>query len=263
MRPLVAIPIIVVALFLNSCLSDQEGATQTTETTPKSTSDTTQTIADVSTDTVPTPEVTPKPKPKPLAPPPNLTDWATSPESFDSTKWVNLAKIAPSIVIDMRYATTDNFVKEQMYLCGACYLRPKVASAIIDIHKELQGKGFGLKMFDCFRPRPIQQKLWNKVPDARYVTPPTKGSMHNKGAAVDLTIVDSLGNELDMGTPFDYFGEEAYHTYTKHSDTIAANRALLKTTMETAGFRSIRTEWWHYSFTKKHYPLSDMLWECE
>ena len=117
-------------------------------------------------------------------------------------------------------------------------------------------------MFDCYRPRPIQQKLWDKVPNPSYVTPPSRGSMHNKGAAVDLTIVDTLGQQLDMGTTFDFFGKEAHHTYTAHSDTIQANRNLLKSTMESVGFSSIRTEWWHYSYKKKSYALSDMLWDC-
>jgi D-alanyl-D-alanine dipeptidase len=78
-----------------------------------------------------------------------------------------------------------------------------------------------------------------------------------------LTIVDSLGNQLDMGTKFDYFGIEGYHTYAKHSPEILANRTLLKATMYAVGFRHIRTEWWHYSYMKASYPISDWLWDCE
>lgn len=181
----------------------------------------------------------------------------------DSTNWVDVSFLDPSLVIDMRYATTNNFVHEKMYNCGRCFLRKAVAKALLIAHRKLQTKGYGgLKMFDCYRPRPIQQKLWDKVPNPSYVTPPSRGSMHNRGAAVDLTIVDSAGLELDMGTEFDYFGKEAHHTYRQHSDTIQTNRTLLKTTMESVGFRSIRTEWWHYSFRKKSYALSDMLWDC-
>ena len=183
---------------------------------------------------------------------------------YDTSNWVRILDIDATIVEDMRYATADNFVEEIMYDCAACYLRPEAAAAVGEAHKMLQEQDYGgLKMFDCYRPRPIQQKLWDKVPDARYVTPPWKGSMHNRGLAVDLTIIDSLGNQLDMGTKFDYFGIEGYHTYFGHSDEVQANRDLLKETLSKVGFRHIRTEWWHYSFRKVTYPVSDWLWDCE
>lgn len=184
--------------------------------------------------------------------------------AYDSTKWTRILDIDSTIIEDMRYATADNFVEEVMYDCPACYLRPEAAVAIGKAHQILKAQGYGgLKMFDCYRPRPIQQKLWDKVPDARYVTPPWKGSMHNRGLAVDLTIIDSLGNQLDMGTTFDYFGIEGYHTYFGHSDEIQTNRTLLKETLKKVGFRHIRTEWWHYSYRKVTYPVSDWLWDCQ
>lgn len=182
---------------------------------------------------------------------------------YDTIKWTDMAFLEPSVVIDMRYATTNNFVEEQMYACGRCFLRPEVAKAIVVAHKKLQEQGLGLKMYDCFRPRPIQWKLWNKTPDPRYVSDPRKGSMHNRGAAVDLTIVDKNGKELDMGTDFDFFGRRAYQTFTDLPQDILANRKLLRETLAEVGFRHIRTEWWHYAFTKKRYALSDMLWECD
>lgn len=182
---------------------------------------------------------------------------------YDTLEWADIAFLDSSIVIDMKYATTDNFVQEKMYECGRCFLRPQIARAVVRIHQNLQQQGYGLKMYDCFRPRPIQSKLWKKMPDARYVMHPSKGSMHNRGAAVDLTIVDADGQELDMGTGFDYFGKEAYHTYTAHSDTIAQNRKLLLESMRAEGFRHIRTEWWHYAYVKRQgYALSDYLWNC-
>ena len=96
---------------------------------------------------------------------------------YDTTNWVRILDIDPTIVEDMRYATTDNFVEEIMYNCAACYLRPEAAEAVGKAHQILKEKGYGgLKMLDCYRPRPIQQKLWDKVPDARYVTPHSTGS---------------------------------------------------------------------------------------
>lgn len=185
------------------------------------------------------------------------------PPDFDTTLWEEVVRLDPSIQLDLRYATENNFVEEKMYDCGRCFLRPDVAKEVVAIHRELQAKGYGLKMFDCYRPRPVQWDLWKKVPDPRYVADPRKGSMHNRGMAVDLTIVDSLGNELDMGTDFDYFGEEAYHRYDKHSAEVAASRKLLLSTMEAHQFRPTSTEWWHYSWRPKRWELADWLWECE
>ena len=182
---------------------------------------------------------------------------------YDSTQWTEVTRLIPTIVLDMRYATTDNFVKEKLYDCGRCFLRPGAAMALSKIQVTLQQKGLGLKMFDCFRPRPIQQKLWDMVPNPSYVTRPSKGSMHNRGLAVDVTIVNSTGKELDMGTGFDFFGRKAHQDYTNLPKEVLDNRKLLKETFEKFGFRSIRTEWWHYSYRVKKHPLSDMRWSCQ
>jgi D-alanyl-D-alanine dipeptidase len=167
-------------------------------------------------------------------------------------------------VVDIRYATTDNFTKKKIYDCGKCFLRPEAAKALKNIRSELYEKyGYSIKVFDCFRPKAFQQRLWDIVPNPDYVTPPQKGSMHSRGLAVDLTIVDKEGMELNMGTTYDFFGEEAHQDYKGHSDKINKNRSLLKATMEKYGFGSIRTEWWHYSYTSKSYPLDEWIWDCQ
>lgn len=167
-----------------------------------------------------------------------------------------------SILLDIKYATTDNFTKSKIYDCAKCLLRPEAAAAIVEAHKTLKKKGLGLKMFDCYRPRPYQQKLWDKVPNPDYVTPPAKGSMHSRGAAVDLTIVDANGKELDMGTPYDFFGREAHTDNLTLPPKVLANRKLLRQTLEAVGFKGIRTEWWHFSYKSKVWPLSDYVWPC-
>ena len=182
---------------------------------------------------------------------------------FDTTQWLELSRLDSTLQIDLKYATTDNFVEEKMYECGRCFLRPEVAQAVVKVQGQLQLRGLGLKLLDCYRPRPIQQKLWEKVPNPSYVTPPKKGSMHNRGRAVDLTLVDAAGQELDMGTPFDFFGPRAHHTFTDLPDSILQRRILLKDVMEDHGFRPIRTEWWHYYYSKPGHQLDDWLWDCE
>ncbi len=169
---------------------------------------------------------------------------------------------ADGVEIDLRYATKNNFTNKKIYDCARCYLRPEAAENLIKAQEELQKKyGYRFKLFDCFRPRPYQQRLWDIVPDADYVTPPAKGSMHSKGLAVDLTLLDKNGKELDMGTPFDFFGEEAHYSYP-HSDDIKRNRWILKSTLEKYGFGGIRTEWWHFSYRKATYPLDEWVWQC-
>lgn len=181
---------------------------------------------------------------------------------YDTTQWADIALLDPTIHIDMRYATEDNFVREKMYPCGRCFLRPEVARRVVAAHRELQQKGLGLKMLDCYRPHSVQWKLWEKMPDRRYVSDPRKGSMHNRGAAVDLTLADSAGRELDMGTPYDYFGPEAHPSCRALPDSVLARRELLRDVMARQGFKPIRTEWWHFFFGGKTYDLSEVLWKC-
>lgn len=180
---------------------------------------------------------------------------------YDTTLWTEL-KARDGYVIDIKYATKDNFVKEVIYPCARMFLRPEVAIALSRVNTALRSKGYKLKLFDGYRPRPAQQKLWDKVPDRNYVAPPWEGSMHNRGVAIDLTLADLQGKEIDMGTQYDFFGPRAHRDFQELPDQILKHRQLLRSVMEAHGFQSIRTEWWHYSFTKGSYPLDDWQWTC-
>lgn len=214
----------------------------------------------------------PKPSPNPEASPQSETQQKDANAGYKSGSsaatgiaqggFSDVAVLDPGIRLDIRYATANNFTKSKIYDCPRCLLRPEAAEALVKANKALKAKGYALKMFDCYRPRPYQQRLWDKVPDPDYVTPPTKGSMHSRGAAVDLTIVDMQGRELEMGTPYDFFGKEAHTDYKGLSARVQANRDLLRTTLEAVGFKGIRTEWWHFSYQKRSYPLSDYVWPC-
>ena len=184
-------------------------------------------------------------------------------KDYNTKQWTELISLDNTIQIDLRYATTNNFVKAKMYDCGRCFLRPEAAKAVIKAHKALIAKGYGgFKIFDSYRPRPYQQRLWDKVPNSNYVTPPWKGSQHSRGLAVDITIVDKNGNELDMGTPFDTFSEKAHSTYQNLPNNVLGNRKLLRGALEDVGFKGIRTEWWHFSYQYAKYGLSEWVWNC-
>lgn len=165
--------------------------------------------------------------------------------------------------LDIRYATKNNFTGEQIYPCGRCFLRNEVKEALAKAEKEFISKGYKLILFDCYRPAPAQKKLWSIVPNPDYVTPPEKGSMHNRGLAVDLSLTDLKGNILDMGTDYDYFGEEAHINYIKHPTEVLENRKLLTKTLEKYGFKGIRTEWWHFSYQNLSSPIENWEWECK
>lgn len=165
--------------------------------------------------------------------------------------------------LDIRYATEDNFVEEVLYPCGRCYLREEAVEGLAKVRQALKDKNVGIVLYDCYRPRPVQQHLWDKVPNPSYVTPPKRGSMHNRGVALDIGLISADGKIMNMGTEFDFFGREGHHDYYEHPDEVLNNRKLLKETMEQYGFASIRTEWWHYSYTQGSYELADWIWECD
>jgi D-alanyl-D-alanine dipeptidase len=193
-------------------------------------------------------------------------EMSKSKADYDTILWSEIAFQENQIQIDLRYASENNFVKEQLYDCPRCFLRPEAAVALYDVQESLQEKGYRLKLFDCYRPTSIQKKLWEKVPNASYVTPPNKGSMHNRGYAVDATLINAEGMEVNMGTEFDYFGRRAHHDNRDLDSDILKNRDLLKNTMAEFGFKHIRTEWWHYSFQGPYqspFKLADFQWSCE
>jgi zinc D-Ala-D-Ala dipeptidase len=180
------------------------------------------------------------------------------------TTFVNLREYSDQFVLDMKYATDDNFLKTKVYECQSCYLRYKTIKSLIAANNEFIKKGYKIKLFDCYRPISVQKKMWAIVPDANYVANPAKGSIHNRGGAVDLTIVDRKGKEVEMGTPFDFFGPESSHLFLKLSKKVLKNRKMLKEIMLQHGFESLDTEWWHYNLIgSKKNNVSNFSWDCK
>ncbi len=177
--------------------------------------------------------------------------------------FVRLKDLSEDFVLDMRYATANNFLKQQVYDCGECYLRKATAKALVKAQEEFKQHGYRIKLFDCYRPLSVQKKMWKILPGTDYVANPAKGSKHNRGAAVDLTLVDKNGKELNMGTGFDYFGKKAHHTYTDLPKEVLANRRLLKEILAKHNFKSIYSEWWHYEYRPEmQSKVEDFQWEC-
>lgn len=182
---------------------------------------------------------------------------------FNDTTFVNLKDYSKSFVYDMKYATTDNFLKAKVYDCAECYLRLKTVKALIEVNDSFIKMGYKIKIFDCYRPLDIQKKMWKIVPNPSYVADPAKGSIHNRGGAVDITLVDVNGKELDMGTPFDFFGIEASHNYNNLSQEIKKNREFLKKIMTEKNFNSFDSEWWHYNLKSGlNDKVSNAKWNC-
>ncbi|MEK8180684.1 M15 family metallopeptidase [Flavobacterium buctense] len=182
----------------------------------------------------------------------------------DDYAFVNLKNYSNDFVFDMKYATPDNFLKEKVYPCGECFLRVKTIKSLLEANKAFLDKGYKIKLYDCYRPIAIQKQMWKIVPNPTYVANPKKGSIHNKGGAVDITLVDSLGIELNMGTKFDFFGEEASHNYSNLSKDILENRKFLKEIMLQHNFKSFDSEWWHYNLTNSSADkVSNQKWRCE
>lgn len=177
--------------------------------------------------------------------------------------FVRLKDLSPDFVYELKYATPDNFLKQAVYDCGECYLRKSTAEALMKANEAFKQLGYRIKLFDCYRPLSVQKKMWKILPGTHYVANPTKGSKHNRGAAVDLTLVDAQGKELNMGTPFDFFGKEAHHTYTEHSKEVLENRKLLKETLDKYNFKSIYSEWWHYEYRPEmQSKVENFEWQC-
>ena len=177
--------------------------------------------------------------------------------------FVRLKDLSPDFVFDLKYATTDNFLKQAVYECGECYLRKSTAEALVKANEEFKQLGYRIKLYDSYRPLDVQKKMWKILPGTHYVANPAKGSKHNRGAAVDLTLVDAKGKELNMGTPFDFFGKEAHHTYTQHSKEVLENRKLLKETLNKYNFKSIYSEWWHYEYRPEmQSKVENFQWQC-
>jgi D-alanyl-D-alanine dipeptidase len=153
------------------------------------------------------------------------------------------------IPLDIRYATANNFMKKTLYPVAKAFLRGPAARALVDVQRELAPRGIGIKVFDGYRPYRVTEAMWEPIRNPDYVADPAKGSRHNRGAAVDLTLIDlKTGAELPMPTLYDDFTSRARQDFQDLPADALANRALLRDVMMKHGFDPLPSEWWHFDF---------------
>jgi D-alanyl-D-alanine dipeptidase len=195
----------------------------------------------------------------------NIKDYHKDIKANPEDRLVEIIKRIPSIKLDIRYATTNNFSGIAVYNQARAFARKPVVDALKEIQLELKKKGLGLKIFDAYRPYAVTVKFWNVTSLAKkeFVANPKTGSRHNRGCAVDLTLIDlETGKELEMPTPYDSFSAAASPNYEDVSPLQKQNRNLLINIMENYGFKVIKNEWWHYDFNGwDKFPLMDIPFE--
>lgn len=179
---------------------------------------------------------------------------------FEDAQLVDVHQINPDILLDLKFATADNFTKEILYNTYQCLLLRPVAENLNNAAKEFAALGYMVKIWDGYRPPKVSARLWELMPDEKFIADPKNGgSRHNRGCAVDLTLVDKNGVELDMGTYFCEFSEKAYRTYQDLPVPVLENRKFLETIMNKHGFTGLPTEWWHFDYKDwLQYPIIDI-----
>lgn len=179
-----------------------------------------------------------------------------APKTDDAIRLVEITPESHGVVLEIAYATANNFTGKPVYQAARCFLHPDAETALARAIAIARTLGYGVKVFDAYRPAEAQWKLWEHTPDPEFLADPAKGSPHSRGVAVDLTLLDANGNELDMGTAFDAFTPLSHHGAAGISPEATRNRVLLMGIMTTAGWDFYRNEWWHYQlFNSRQYPL--------
>ena len=173
---------------------------------------------------------------------------------------VDVSRVVPDAILDLRYATADNFLGRRVYPSARCLLLRPAARQLARAAAALRARGYRLRLWDCYRPVSVQREMWRIWPDPGYVADPRRGSNHSRGAAVDLTLARAGGAEVEMPTPFDTFDARAHADATRGVSRAARrNRSVLRTAMEEAGFLVHPQEWWHFATRNaRTLPLLDV-----
>ena len=187
-----------------------------------------------------------------------LAGLVSSCATLRSSDLVEVKTVIPDIVLDIRYATTNNFTGKILYPSARCFLRRNCVERLAKAQKEFKALGYGLKIYDGYRPLSVQRRMWEVYPNEGYVANPAKGSKHNRGAAVDVTMVKPDGSEVSMTSPYDDFTEKAHRDYAGGTPEERKHRQILEDILTKNGFIGLKTEWWHFDDQNwRQYPIMD------
>lgn len=178
---------------------------------------------------------------------------------------IELVALDSTIRLDIRYATGNNFMGRPMYAQARAFLQRPAAEALVRVHRALGERGLGVIVFDGYRPWAVTKKFWDETPPVqrKFVADPRKGSKHNRGCAVDLTLFDrGTGREVTMPSGYDDFSDRASSSYTGGTPEQRRMRRVLRAAMEKEGFRVEPGEWWHFDYKDwRNYPILDIPFE--
>ena len=181
-------------------------------------------------------------------------------EEPDVNDYVKVRDYIPDIVIDLKYATEDNFTGQVIYDFKEAYLHYGTVLKLMKVQEQLKQQGYGLKLWDAYRPFYAQERLWEVYPNATYVADPAKGRRgHNLGNTVDITLVYADGTEVPMPTGFDDFSTRADRDYSEIEEDLAANAMLLQEAMYENGFTGYKGEWWDFTDTEFYIDTEDFV----
>ena len=184
---------------------------------------------------------------------------------FRRSDLVDLTTLDPKIKLDIRYATTDNFLSTPVYTSARAFLQRPAAEALLRAHRELMKKGYGLLIFDAYRPWYVTKLFWDATPSDKhqFVANPAEGSRHNRGCAVDLSLYNlATGREVPMTGVYDEMSERSYPSYAGGTPEQRAHRQVLRAAMEKQGFRVFESEWWHFDYRDwKQYAIQNAPFE--
>jgi zinc D-Ala-D-Ala dipeptidase len=184
---------------------------------------------------------------------------------FKKPDLVEIVRVDPTVRLDVRYATADNFLGRPVYRQARAFLQREAALALARAGERLRRQGYGIVVFDGYRPWSVTKTFWDATPPEKrnFVADPSKGSRHNRGCAVDLTLYSlSTGEQVAMPSPYDDFTEAAYPTYTGGTAEARRHREILRAAMEAEGFTVYEYEWWHFDYEAwRDYPILDVPFE--
>jgi zinc D-Ala-D-Ala dipeptidase len=187
---------------------------------------------------------------------------------FRTTDLVEIVRLDPTVHLDIRYATTNNFLGRPVYRQPRAFLQRPAAEALVRAHQKLKAKGYGIVVFDGYRPWSVTKLFWDSATDEQrrieFVANPQNGSRHNRGCAADISLFElATGKEVVMPSAYDEFTERAYPDYAGGTAESRTARDLLRATMEAEGFTVYRAEWWHFDFNDwKQYRIQNIPFEA-